>query len=111
MYSFGIIIWELISRRRPFAELNPYQVINLVGMEGKTLDMPEDSAPLWVAITRLSWLQAGKDRPSFAELEEILKSAEVEIVANGEKQRKGPGGAGMLAVGVLEEKRKRALAY
>ena len=110
-------------------------------MEGKTLDMPADTAPLWRAMTRLTWLQIGsytsnnppvacdfrqlcvmsgclserlgvviigKDRPTFAQLEEVLKSAEEDVAANGEGQLK-EGGAGMVAVRALEEERAVAL--
>ena len=90
MYACGIIMWELQSRRRPFAELNPFQVINLVGMNGKRLEMPQGTAPLWCALAGLCWESEPRLRPSFAQLEEVLMAAEAEV----EQQQGEAGGSG-----------------
>lgn len=76
VYACGIIMWELQSRRRPFAELNSFQIINQVGMEGKRLEMPTDCAPIWSTLAMRCWEAKPHLRPTFAQLEKELQSAE-----------------------------------
>lgn len=78
VYACGIILWELQSKRRPFADLNSFQIINQVGMEGKRLEMPTDCPPVWSALANRCWDSQPHLRPTFAQLEEEFKNAEEE---------------------------------
>lgn len=40
VFSFGVIVWELISRSQPWEELSPFQIIATVGHEGARLPLP-----------------------------------------------------------------------
>ena len=40
-FSFGVVLWELMSGRRAWRGLAPLQVINAVTLERRTLPVPE----------------------------------------------------------------------
>lgn len=78
-YSFGVIIWELIVRKQPFREFNHFQLLNHVGLQGKTLQMPDDAAPLWCAVASACWESQPQLRPSFAQLDTVFHSAAADL--------------------------------
>jgi serine/threonine protein kinase len=80
VYACGVIMYELQSRRRPFAELNSFQIISRVGMDGKRLEMPPGCAPVWSSLATRCWEAEPHLRPTFAQLEEELKLAEDDAV-------------------------------
>eukprot|EP01052_Picozoa_sp_SAG31_P007067 SAG31_NODE_332_length_17516_cov_3.552840_13_plen_195_part_00 len=44
IFSFGVIVWELYCRRRPWGGAHEARIIQLVGMDDKRLEIPEDLA-------------------------------------------------------------------
>jgi serine/threonine protein kinase len=77
VYSFGIVLWEIISRERPYKDLNPtvipYQVLNIgkrPGMEFVKKNCPEELKKL----VTLCWAQNPSDRPTFQQIVELLNT-------------------------------------
>ena len=70
VYSFGAILWEMLSRRVPFGELSGVQVVGLVGYGGRKL--PELRSGLPVEIVDLVRACTLEKRPSFVDVAEIL---------------------------------------
>ncbi|NXT49631.1 RIPK2 kinase, partial [Pluvianellus socialis] len=72
IYSYAIIMWEVMSRKQPFEEvINPLQIMYSVS-QGQRLDLSEESLsmdiPHRVLIIRLigsGWAQDPDERPSF----------------------------------------------
>ncbi|XP_054241470.1 receptor-interacting serine/threonine-protein kinase 2 [Indicator indicator] len=72
MYSYAIIMWEVMSRKQPFEEvINPLQIMYSVS-QGQRLDLSEKSLsmdiPHRALIIRLigsGWAQNPDERPSF----------------------------------------------
>ncbi|KAL6519767.1 hypothetical protein OROMI_032661 [Orobanche minor] len=73
VYSFGVILWELVTQKIPWESLNSVQVIGAVGFMNQRLDMPKDIDPQWVSIIDSCWHSEPQCRPSFQELVEKLK--------------------------------------
>ncbi|NXI41253.1 RIPK2 kinase, partial [Galbula dea] len=85
IYSYAIIMWEVMSRKQPFEEvINPLQIMYSVA-QGQRLDLSEASLsmdiPHRVLILRLiasGWAQNPDERPSFSkcliDLEPVLRS-------------------------------------
>jgi len=44
-YSFGVVLWELLTARKPWEELHPMQIVAIVGFSGRILELPEDGVP------------------------------------------------------------------
>ena len=41
MYSFGVILWEVLARKQPFKDLNAFAISYQVGTQGKQLSIEE----------------------------------------------------------------------
>ncbi|XP_030302248.1 receptor-interacting serine/threonine-protein kinase 2 isoform X1 [Calypte anna] len=85
IYSYAIIMWEVMSRKQPFEEVtNPLQIMYSVS-QGQRLDLSEESLsmdiPHRALVLRLigsGWAQNPDERPSFLkcllELEPVLRT-------------------------------------
>ncbi|XP_072324066.1 receptor-interacting serine/threonine-protein kinase 2 [Scyliorhinus torazame] len=85
MYSYSIIMWEVLSRKQPFEDAtNPVQVMFSV-LQGSRPDTSEESLPLDIpnretllALMTSSWSQNPNERPSFIkclmELEPVVRT-------------------------------------
>ncbi|NWX42886.1 RIPK2 kinase, partial [Steatornis caripensis] len=85
IYSYAIIMWEVMSRKQPFEEvINPLQIMYSVS-QGQRLDLSEESLsmdiPHRALIVRLigsGWTQNPDERPSFLkcllDLEPVLRT-------------------------------------
>nr|XP_013812411.1 PREDICTED: receptor-interacting serine/threonine-protein kinase 2 [Apteryx mantelli mantelli] len=85
IYSYAIIMWEVMTRKQPFEEvINPLQIMYSVS-QGQRLDLSEESLsmdiPHRALVTRLiasGWAQNPDERPSFLkcliDLEPVLRT-------------------------------------
>ncbi|XP_058688099.1 receptor-interacting serine/threonine-protein kinase 2 isoform X1 [Poecile atricapillus] len=85
IYSYAVIMWEVMSRKQPFEEvINPLQIMYSVS-QGQRLDLSEGSLPMDIphrgVIIRLmesGWAQNPDERPSFLkcliDLEPVLRT-------------------------------------
>ncbi|XP_066482092.1 receptor-interacting serine/threonine-protein kinase 2 [Tiliqua scincoides] len=85
IYSYAIIMWEVMSRKQPFEDvINPLQIMYSVS-QGKRPDTSEESLPLdiphrtlMIALMECGWAQNPDERPSFSkcliELEPVLRT-------------------------------------
>ncbi|NXM35482.1 RIPK2 kinase, partial [Oxyruncus cristatus] len=85
IYSYAVIMWEVMSRKRPFEEvINPLQIMYSVS-QGQRLDLSEESLsmdiPHRALIIRLmesGWAQNPDERPSFLkcliDIEPVLRT-------------------------------------
>lgn len=64
VYSFGILLWVILTQEMPYSHLeHPWQIANMV-LEGKRLPIPS-SAPMTVAeLINKCWSQSPNDRPA-----------------------------------------------
>ena len=69
----------MCARRQPFAELNNFQIINLVGMGDTTLPMPPGILLLWSNIASACWKREPKQRPTFVQLDAVFQDAERQL--------------------------------
>lgn len=83
VYSFGVIVWEIVCREAPFTELNRFQIIFQVGTQGVLLEFPSGTAPIWVAVANACWrekpLTAKSRRPTFRQIVEAMTATQRQL--------------------------------
>ena len=89
VYSYGVIIWEMVTRSEPFKGINTYAIAHQVGTDGRRLEIPSDCPPFWRRLMLRCWAEP-EERPSSAEVVTMLQKLRTDI-ANG---RTIAGGAG-----------------
>lgn len=68
VFSFGVILWELMTVSIPWNNLNPLQVVGVVGFMDRRLDMPEGLDPRIASIITDCWQSKPERRPSFQDI-------------------------------------------
>ncbi|CAL5442371.1 unnamed protein product [Camellia sinensis] len=68
VFSFGVILWELMTESIPWNNLNSLQVVGIVGFMDRRLDLPENMDPKVASVIRDCWQSNPGHRPSFEDL-------------------------------------------
>ena len=78
VYSYGVIVWELLTQEVPFAGCHMHNVMWLVGAQGMRPPVPEGTpAPLQDLLV-LCWDNDPKKRPAFSKVMERLQAMRVQ---------------------------------
>ncbi|KAL7123120.1 hypothetical protein ACP275_01G085800 [Erythranthe tilingii] len=75
VFSYGVILWELMTQRVPWDDLNSLQVVGVVGFMDRRLEIPSNIDPQVSSIITDCWRSNPEERPSFEEI--ILKMTEL----------------------------------
>ncbi|KAJ3694917.1 hypothetical protein LUZ60_000294 [Juncus effusus] len=73
VFSFGVILWELMTLQQPWEGMNPMQVVGAVGFQHRRLEIPAHLDPVISQIILQCWQTDSKLRPSFGEIMAALK--------------------------------------
>jgi len=76
VYGFGIIMWELITRKAPYENLTPMQILYGVVHQNLRPLIPSLCPPVIYSLINMCWHQLPEKRPSFNEILSCLKSFE-----------------------------------
>ncbi|KAJ0980584.1 hypothetical protein J5N97_008839 [Dioscorea zingiberensis] len=87
VYSYGVVLWELVTEKIPWDNLNSMQVIGAVGFMNQRLELPEDLDPQWVSIIESCWHSEPSCRPTFQELLERFKDLQRQTIFQSQMQR------------------------
>ncbi|XP_052882205.1 uncharacterized protein LOC108480293 isoform X4 [Gossypium arboreum] len=68
VFSFGVILWELMTVSIPWNNLNSLQVVGVVGFMDRRLELPEGLDPQIESIIRDCWQSNPENRPSFEDI-------------------------------------------
>lgn len=106
VYSFGVIVWEIMCREAPFAGLNRFQIIFQVGTQHVLLQLPKGTPSIWVAIANACWREKPpvfkSRRPTFRQIVEVLTTAQQQL-KTGVSLNDGCGMAAWDAAEVVRE--------
>ncbi|KAI9080454.1 hypothetical protein K1719_037568 [Acacia pycnantha] len=94
VFSFGITLWELLTRELPYSYLTPLQAAVGVVQKGLRPTIPKSTHPRLSELLQRCWQQDPKDRPEFSEIIEILQLIAKEVVdekANNHKDKSPHG--------------------
>ncbi|KAL7160178.1 hypothetical protein ABFS83_01G076800 [Erythranthe nasuta] len=75
VFSYGVILWELMTQRVPWDDLNSLQVVGVVGFMDRRLEIPSNIDPQVSSIITDCWRSNPEERPSFEDI--ILKMTEL----------------------------------
>jgi len=77
VFSFGTILWELITNQIPYNGMDPYHVKDLL-KSGKRLDIPDNCHEVFKCIITDCWNHQSDERPTFLtiyhRLDNLMKS-------------------------------------
>ncbi|KAF7148308.1 hypothetical protein RHSIM_Rhsim03G0106200 [Rhododendron simsii] len=73
VYSFGVILWELVTLQQPWRNLDPRQVVVVVGFKRKRLEIPSNVNPQVAALIEACWADEPWKRPSFSSIMDYLQ--------------------------------------
>ena len=71
VYSYGIVLWEILAREPPFASYTPFQIISKVVQDHERPPLskiPEDCPRELIVIMRACWEQNPERRPRFSDV-------------------------------------------
>ncbi|KAK1586982.1 hypothetical protein Q3G72_008262 [Acer saccharum] len=74
VFSFGVILWELMTVSIPWNHLNSLQVVGVVGFMDRRLDLPEGLDPQVASVIRDCWQSDPDKRPSFEAIIQRMSS-------------------------------------
>ena len=72
VWSFGVVIWELLTRHEPYKTLNSNQVIFGVGGGKLKLPIPSSCPPQIAALLEMCWKSEPHLRPSFHQIKNVI---------------------------------------
>ncbi|KAL3532237.1 hypothetical protein ACH5RR_005758 [Cinchona calisaya] len=86
VYSYGIVMWELLTGEEPYADLHYGAIIG--GIVSNTLrpSVPESCDPDWKALMERCWSAEPSERPSFTEIANELRLMASKIPPKGQNQ-------------------------
>ncbi|KAK9060622.1 hypothetical protein SSX86_021328 [Deinandra increscens subsp. villosa] len=87
VYSFGIVLWELITGMLPFQNMTAVQAAFAVVNKGVRPTIPPDCLPVLCEIMVRCWDANPDVRPPFTEVVRMLEHAETEIMTTVRKAR------------------------
>jgi serine/threonine protein kinase len=73
VYSFGMILWEILKLEIPYYGLNYYQIYNRVVQEKKIVEIPTEGHEVLIQMIRNCLKFDSKDRPTLKEIVSILE--------------------------------------
>nr|XP_009760552.1 PREDICTED: serine/threonine-protein kinase HT1-like [Nicotiana sylvestris]XP_016485133.1 PREDICTED: serine/threonine-protein kinase HT1-like [Nicotiana tabacum] len=87
VYSFGIVLWELITGMLPFQKMTAVQAAFAVVNKGVRPAIPNDCLPVLSEIMTRCWDANPDNRPPFSQVVRMLEVAETEIMTTVRKAR------------------------
>ncbi|XP_052004111.1 mitogen-activated protein kinase kinase kinase 20-like isoform X2 [Xyrauchen texanus] len=73
-YSYGVVLWEMLTREIPFKGLEGLQVAWLVVEKNERLTIPSCCPASFACLMRSCWVTEPKDRPIFKQILSTLES-------------------------------------
>jgi len=73
VYSYGMVLWEIITGEIPYFNMNVNEIVLRVGWEGKQVEIPTRGNPLIIQIMKMCLNGEREKRPTFKEIVDKLQ--------------------------------------
>lgn len=83
VYSFGLILWEMVAGTIPYEEMNPIQAAFAVVNKNLRPAIPGDCPPAMAALIEQCWSLQPDKRPEFWHIVKVLEQFETSLACNG----------------------------
>ena len=81
IFSFGVIVWEIFNRQRPWDGVHAARISQVVGFDDERLPIPEKISSLGdgsiKAMIEECWQLKPSDRPTFRQVIEKVERADI----------------------------------
>jgi serine/threonine protein kinase len=85
IYSYGIVLWEILTRKEPFEDHDSYNTFVRAVCDNKERPpMPSDLHSSLKKVLDICWHEDATKRPTFAEILDMLEDAMVRSVLDDE---------------------------
>ncbi|XP_057494829.1 serine/threonine-protein kinase STY46-like [Actinidia eriantha] len=98
VFSFGIVLWELLTGKLPYEYLTPLQAAVGVVQKGLRPTIPKNTPQKLAELLERCWQQEPTSRPDFSAIIDILHQIAKEVGDEGEDRRKDKSSGGFLSV-------------
>ncbi|XP_058185185.1 serine/threonine-protein kinase STY17-like isoform X2 [Rhododendron vialii] len=88
VFSFGVVLWELLTGEVPYLYLTPLQAAVGVVQQGLRPTIPKNTNPKLVELLERCWQQNPSLRPDFSEIIEMLQHMAKEVGCEGGNRHK-----------------------
>lgn len=82
IYSFGLIMWQIVSGRSPFKNVTMADIYRRVVVERWRPEFSEDVAEDYVSLAQRCWSHVPSNRPPFQQIRETLEQMEITITSS-----------------------------
>jgi serine/threonine protein kinase len=82
IYSFGICLWEMCTRKEPYDTIPGFRVILAVATKRMRPKIPTTLDSLWANLIRRCWAEDPENRPDFSELVEMFETMNLPVPKN-----------------------------
>ncbi|KAK3127011.1 hypothetical protein QOZ80_7AG0566900 [Eleusine coracana subsp. coracana] len=87
VFSFGIVLWELLTGKLPYEDMTPLQAAVAVVQKDLRPTIPGDTHPMLVNLLQKCWQKDPALRPTFAEILDILNTIKETVRRSGHYKR------------------------
>ncbi|CAK9167245.1 unnamed protein product [Ilex paraguariensis] len=98
VFSFGIVLWELLTGKLPYEYLTPLQAAVGVVQKGLRPTIPKQAHPKLAELLERCWRCDPTLRPDFSVITEILQQIAKEVGDAGEDRHKDKSSGGFLSI-------------
>jgi len=81
-WSYGVTLWEVLTRKEPYEELDNVQAASQVMHKGLRPRCPENTPPALAKLVDSCFEVDPKNRPSFTHIIEVLNEIEDDVKSN-----------------------------